>query len=145
MATVQALKYQRGVTDTALNPAARTIGATSTTLYSASVDLGTAYSTGKNPRIADIDLRIVVDAQTSTTLPNGQTIVVDLQHSTDDSSFTTLLDNVITVTGTGSSVAQTARQFPIPPDANRYIRLAVTTDGSGTGRDSTYATLSLRV
>lgn len=145
MATVQDLKYRAGVTDTALNPAALAIPATATTSNGASVDLGTAYSSGKNPRIYDIDLRVVIDAQTSTTLPNGQTIIVDLEHSTDDASFTTLVDNFITVTGTGAAVAQTARQTKIPADANRYIRQSVTTNGSGTGRNSTYSTLTLRV
>jgi len=138
-------KYQRGPTDAALNPAALAIPATATTSNGASIDIGAAYSAGKNPRLVDMDLRLVVDAQTTTTLPDAQTIIVDLQHSTDDSSFTVLRDNWITVTGAGGVGAlQAADQMAVPNTANRYIRISVTTNGSGTGRASLNATLSTR-
>lgn len=137
-------KYQRGVSDAAMNPANLAIPATATTSNGESIDLGTAYSSGKNPRLADMDLRVVVDAQTGTTLPNAQTIIVDIQDSTDDTTFATLLDNLITVTGTGSAVAETAEQLRVPSTANRYIRASVTTNGSGTGRASTYVRLTTR-
>jgi len=146
MALESTLKYQHGVTDAAVNPAALAIPATATTSNGASIDLGTAYSAGKNPRIYDLDLRLVIDAQTVTTLPNGQTIIVDLQDSTDDTTFATLIDNWRTVTGAGGIGAlQDADQIKIPSTANRYIRISVTTNGSGTGRASTYATLTARI
>ena len=145
MALLTSLKFRQNVTDAAMNPAALAIPATSTTSNGASIDLGTAYSGGLNPRISGMELRLVIDAQTTTTLPNGQTIITDLEHSTDDISFTTLVDNWITVTGAGGvGAVQAADQIPIPPNANRYVRISATTNGSGTGRDSTYATLSVR-
>ena len=138
-------KYQRGPSDAALNPAALAIPATATTANGGSIDLGAAYSSGKNPRLVDMDIRVVVEAQTTTTLPDAQTIIIDLEHSTDDSSFTTLLDNFITVTGAGGVGAlQSARQIRIPNDSNRYIRQMITTNGSGTGRAGTDSVMTTR-
>jgi len=145
MALLTTLQRQPGVTDQDLNPAATAIPATATTTNGASADLGTAYSSGLNPRLYKIFLRLVIDAQTTTTLPDAQTIIVDLADSADDSSFSVIHDNWITVTGAGGVGAlQAADQIPVPSTARRYIRIQVTTNGSGTGRDSLNATLSLR-
>jgi len=56
-----------------------------------------------------------------------------VQESTDDSSFTTLADTVISQSGaaTAAAVAAQTVRFDLPSDVSRYVRVMATQTGSG--------------
>ena len=145
MATHLEARYKGGLSDADINPATLALPTTATSVSTTYIDLGTAYSGGKNPRLTNDMVRCVVDAQDGTTLGSADTIIVDLECSaTSGSGYVKLIDNWITVTGTGSAVAETAKQTVIPSDSLRYIRATATCSDTGSGRDSTYVTLTYR-
>jgi len=112
-------------------------------VYTASIDLGAAL--GDRDFVAECELLINAPVLTTTELPDDDTATYKLQHSTDDSTFTTLSDAILVQTGASSAGAAAASvRARIPTDAARYIRLAVTTAGTSGDCSGKSATLKLK-
>jgi hypothetical protein len=102
----------------------------SSTVHAASFDLENGPF---GDAVADFQFNVSIPALNATELPNGDTLTVDIEHSLDNSSWTTLIPQVLVATGAGG-VGAAAATFAtrLPVDVNRYVRSSATT-GSGTG------------
>ena len=119
----------------------RTLPATATTLYSASLDLGDALSKVPYATTETVNVHVLAPAITHGIM-GSETITYTIQDSVDDSSFTsTTLAKAYTGSGAGAAAATIT--FKLQPEGRRYIRLAVTSSGSTTGADALTATLQL--
>lgn len=96
-------------------------------VYTTAFDLGA----GTQDFVADAELRIEAPVLTTTELPNGETVKYDVQHSTDNSSFTDIAKEVVVQTGAGAAGAAAQNvNFRLPVDVNRYVRVKATTSTS---------------
>jgi len=111
-------------------------------VYTASFDLGAAPA--NRDFEAAVEALITAPALGATPLPNDDTMTYKLQHSTDDSTFSTLYDAVLVQLGAGGvgAAAATARA-KLPSDCYRYIRLAAT--GAGTIGDCSGSSCTLEL
>ena len=121
-------------TDASLNPAAFALpAAAASSTNSTSVDLGTAYSSGLNPRLAPMEVEVVLPALTTTQLPNTRTVIYDLQDSSDNATFTDKLSAIGTSTGAGGAgAAAAAIRIKLPSTTARYFRVQATTSAGTT-------------
>jgi len=90
---------------------------------SASIDLG------GSPFLAPSELEIITAACDSVAAPDTSTLKVDVEESTDDSSFTTIegADDIIDLTAeSGAGFAKTTRRYRLPSDVSQYIRVTAT-------------------
>ena len=130
--------------DAALNPAAKTLpSAHSTTVYTASIDLGavTPFIPGK------VEFQLVTPALNTSQLPDTRTVTYTLQDSADDSSFAAV-QVLSEATQTGASSAGAAAgtvRFMVPSDVRQYIRVAITTGASTGDCSAASATLTVRL
>ena len=119
-----------GVQDASLVNAVALPAAASSTVHGGSFDL----ENGPNgDLLADFQFNIAIPALSVTELPNGDTLTVDVEHSVDNVTWTTLIPQVVLCTGAGgagSAAAGFATRLPV--DVNRYVRASATT-GAGTG------------
>jgi len=104
------------------------------TVYSDPIDLGNVN--GRPP--AGIELKISAPALTTADLPDGETMLYQIQHAAD-AAFTSpasLYGVVLTQTGAGGAGAAAATKRIQPPsDCGRYVRVAATNSGAGDASD----------
>lgn len=119
-------EFSHYVSDASINPADKALPASVGTVNQGSIDLNAV-----TPFLAPHELIITAPALGATPLPNGETMIYDVADSADNSSFTVILDNVITQTGAGGAgaAAQTER-VKLPSDVRRYVRVQVTGSSS---------------
>ena len=135
--------WSLGRRDAAIDPAdfALPAGASSSTLSEA-IDLGSAISGGKNPRLEEMEIAVLVPALTATMLPNTRTLTIDLQDSADNVTYTDRLATVGVLTGAGGVGASAAEfRVKIPSDTLRYIKVQATTGVSTTTMAAVSATV----
>jgi len=116
----------REVKDALLKKTVALPAAASSTVYTASINLGTG------DKVAGMDILITAPALDTTALPDTRTVTYTVQASTDNSSFSAA-SAVGTLTQTGASTAgaaATTLRVALPSNAAQYIRLAITTGGS---------------
>lgn len=103
----------------------------STTANGGSIDLETTPA--QDARLAGCELEIGSPALGATPLPNGETVTYKVEDSADDTTFTTVADSVLVVTGAGGvGCAAATERFRLPATIRRYVRVAATTS-AGTG------------
>jgi hypothetical protein len=99
--------------------------AASTTVHGASFDLENGPM---GDVVADFQFNVALPVLNATELPNTDTLTVDIEHSLDNVTFTTLIPQVLIATGAGgvgSAAAVFATRLPV--DINRYVRASATT------------------
>jgi hypothetical protein len=112
------------VRDALVSPAAFALPSSAGSTQSASIDTGNV----DGEFLAKVELLITAPALTVTQLPNSATVTYSIEHSADNSSWSTLQASVLVQTGAGGAgaAAATARYRP-PTNVKRYIRLKATT------------------
>ena len=121
-------EFARNRQDADLNPAAKALpAAASTTANTASIDLNAV-----TPFVAPIELNLNTPSLDSTALPNSETVTYELEHSTDDTTFTDvyILDGALQTGAGGAGDSGGDFRFTLPSDINRYIRVSATTSSS---------------
>jgi hypothetical protein len=109
-------------------------------VYTTAFDLGA----GTQDFVADCSVQIVAPALATTPLPDADTMIYAVQDSADNSTFTNLVNAVITQTGAGAAGAATATQLVrLPLDVLRYVRVSAT--GAGTIGDCSGSSLTARI
>lgn len=116
-------------------------GATATT---DSVDLG---PDGSHSRPLANGLEVHISTPALPALVEDKTVVYKVTHSADDSTFTDLLTlHAATITGgTGDGADASQYRFYLPPDCNRYIKVAATVLADGGNNTGVSFTVDFRV
>lgn len=103
-----------------------TLPATATTATTAAIDLAHG-SAGAN--VADYEFLLEAPALATGELADTHTMIYDVITSanSDLSSSTTVIDNIITQTGTGGAgAAAVSKRFRLPSDCQRYVGVVAT-------------------
>jgi len=80
----------------------------------------------------------------ATTTATGQTITITIQDSADNSTFATVEQlEPLLLTGASNATAPTTRNFRLPSDVNRYVRVNIAM--SATTGDQTAITAGIRL
>ena len=109
------------------------------TASTGSFDLGDA-----DQKLARVEFELSAPALGATPLPNGETMIYDLEDSPDDSSFASVADAVITQTGaSGAGAAAVVQRIGIPSDIRQYVRVTATLSSGGATAAASSMTLSL--
>jgi hypothetical protein len=104
----------------------KTLPATATTATTSAIDLGHGTN-GQN--LADHEFVLEAPALTTGELGDTNTIIYDVitSASSDLSSPTTVIDNIITQTGAGGAgAAAVTKRFRLPSDCQRYVGVVAT-------------------
>jgi len=118
----------------------KALPASAGSVYTTAFDLGA----GTQDFLADCEVQIVAPALGATPLPNSETMKYTVQHSSDNSSFTDLLPDVLTQTGAAGAGAATATQHVrLPVDVSRYVRIKAT--GSSSIGDCSGSSVTARI
>lgn len=94
--------------------------------------------------LADCELHLAAAALTLTEAPAGATMTYSVEHSSDNSAFATLVDELLVQTAsTGSAIAASQKRFRIPTDCNRYIRIKASGNATADDCSDSSSTVSL--
>lgn len=126
----------------------RALPASAQTVYSAGIDLGAVSDRGVFA--ADCEVLITAPALDGYQLDDAQTMKYFLQDSADDSSYATIMADVLVQTGdydedlssSGETAAAATVRLRLPSTCRRYIRLGITGSGSDDASGET-ATMEL--
>lgn len=120
-------EFDRNIKDNSLIVTANppTAGAANQT---ATIDLG---STGSYNQAHAVEVEVVIPAMAA--LADTKNLVIKLQHSTDNSTFSDvdpLTQTTVTGAGGVGNAAKTVR-FRLPSNINRYVQFTQTEDAAG--------------
>lgn len=109
------------------------------TVNGTAMDLGQNHLTGDF--VAPAEIVINAPAVAVGQLADTTTLTYDVQHSSDNSSFSVLMDNVIVQTGAGGAGAAAAEfRGRLPSTVKRYVRLSVVKTGAADASGATATT-----
>ena len=126
--------------DASVSPAAIALPASaSTSIVTASIDLNAV-----GPFTAPCELEISAPALGATPLPNGETMIYDVQDSADDSTFADVASALITQTGAGGAGdAAEVERYRLPSTIRRYVLVQATSSGSAGDASGSNLTVKL--
>jgi hypothetical protein len=119
----------------------RVLPASTSAVFSASIDLGSAATF--NALVGTVcDLLLEIPATTTAT---GQTLQYTIQDSADNVTFlgVNFLPST-TLTGASNATAATSRVFRLAPTVRRYVRVSITPSATAGDQSAFTATLQIK-